>query len=270
MNDSRLLSVAQFAKRARTNRNTLLYYDKIELLTPVLRGENNYRAYSISQIADINLIRTLQELGMTLADIKMLQDVRTPEIMESVLEKQVKKIDEKIEEWVRAQKLLMTLAKTIRTVRKEKVDKITLQSLPAEAIILGNLNDYSNDRTDYDALHDFYQDAADKYPHLDLNYPVWGVFSEQRIKDGDWKWPDRFYFYNPEGHDKRPAGEYVVGFARGGYGQCDELYKQMLEYIKENNLEICGDVYEEYPLNEVCISDKNNYLIRLLIPVKTV
>jgi effector-binding domain-containing protein len=98
---------------------------------------------------------------------------------------------------------------------------------------------------------------------------VWALFSEKRIREGDWVFPDRYYFYSPNGQQKRPGGHYAVGYARGAYGQTDDLYKRLLAYIQQNGLEICGNVYEEYPLNEVCVSDDTNYLIRVLIPVRT-
>jgi len=109
---------------------------------------------------------------------------------------------------------------------------------------------------------------SDRYPGYDLNYPVWAVFSKERVRRGDWNWPERFYFYNPEGHDKKPAGTYVIGYTRGGYGDCSSLYKRLLDYIDTNNLVISGDIYEEYPLNEISVNDSSNYLIRVMIPVR--
>jgi effector-binding domain-containing protein len=108
----------------------------------------------------------------------------------------------------------------------------------------------------------------EKFPDMDLNYPVWGTFSEERIKRGDWVWPDRYYFYNPEGHDRKPAALYAIGYARGGYGKTGGLYDRMMDYINRNGLEICGDTYEEYPLNEVCITEDKDYLIRTMITVR--
>ncbi|MDR1326883.1 MAG: hypothetical protein LBJ74_00595, partial [Heliobacteriaceae bacterium] len=118
------------------------------------------------------------------------------------------------------------------------------------------------------ALLSFYNNINKKYPDLDLNYPVWGNFSEERIKRGDWVWPDRYYFSNPTGPDRRPAALYAVGYTRGGYGQSADLYKKIIDYIDKNGLEICGDTYEEYPLNEVIVSDDTNYLIRVMISVR--
>jgi len=246
----------------------LLYYDKIGLLKPEQRGENRYRFYSSGQLSVVNLIRTYQALGMTLSDILSLKEKRTPEFIDKNLEQQIKLIDEKIDDWVRARKLLMTLHKIINSTFGVNEDEITIRFVPAEAIVMGDLNDYSRGRNDYNALFSFYRSCSEKNPDLDLNYPVWGFFSEERIRQKDWVWPDRYYFYNPEGLDKKPAALYATGYKRGGYGQNTELYERMLEYIETNGFEICGPAYEEYPLNEVCVANEDDYLMRVMITVR--
>ena len=268
MKRKEVFSIADFADCARTTRDTLLHYDKIGLLSPESRGDNNYRFYSNGQLAVINFIRTCQALGMTLAEIKQMEANRTPDRMYELLEQQVKRIDERIKEWDRARKLLVTFRKIIQSVLHVNEDEITVQSLPEEAIVLGDPNDYRGGRTDYDALFSFYRSCMEKYPDMDLNYPVWAVFSEERIKRKDWVWPDRYYFYNPEGHDRKPAALYAVGYTRGGYGQSGELYERLLDYIDANGFEICGPTFEEYPLNEFCILKSENYLMRVMITVR--
>ena len=268
MPKSGLFPVNAFAKFSRTTKYALRHYDKFGLLSPTSRGENDYRYYSAGQLAIVNGIRTMQALGMPLGEIKALKDRRTPKVMDEVYSQQIMEIEKKIAEWVRARKLIVTLQKMIHPVLDVDEQKITTGYLAAEAIVLGGLNDYSRGRDDYDALLTFYHAISDKYLDIDLNYPVWGVFSKKRIKRGDWRWPDRFYFHNPEGHDRKPAALYAIGYARGGYGQTDGLYRRMIEYIGGNGLEICGDAYEEYPLNELCISDEENYLIRVMIAVR--
>ena len=268
MSQGALFSVKDFAKFSRTTKDTLLYYDRIGLLSPELRNDNKYRYYSVRLLGIVNVIRTLQRLGMTLEEIKELRDNRTPASTAELFSRQIEKIDEKVDEWSRARKLLLTLQKTINDVSNIDEDAITIQFLPAEAIVLGGLNDYSRGRNAYDALLSFYNDTGEKYPELDLNLPVWGYFFGERIKRGDSVWPDRYYFYNPEGYDRKPAALYAIGYTRGGYGRCGDLYGRMNDYIDNNGFEICGDVYEEYPLNEISISESDNYLIRAMIPVR--
>jgi len=268
MPESGLLSISDFAEFTRTTRDTLLHYDRIGLLSPVLRGENNYRYYSSSQLAIVNVIRTFQQLGMSLDDISGLRDKRSPELANMVFERQIEDIDKKIEEWVRARKLLLTLKKAIHSVSNIDENEITVKFLPVEAIVLGDLNDYSRDRTDYDTLLSFYNDISNKYPDLDLNYPVWATYSQERLMQGDWNHPDRYYFYNPEGYDRRPAALYAIGYMRGGYNPNGRLYSKLIDYINNNGYEICGDAYEEYPLNEICAIDAKDYLIRVMITVR--
>jgi len=263
-----LFSIGDFAQFTRTTRDTLLHYDRIGLLSPVIRGENNYRYYSSTQNAIVNVIRTFQQLGMSLEEISKLRDKRTPELANMVFERQIEEIDKKIEEWVRARKLLLTLKKAIDSASDVNENVITVKFMQAEAIILGDINDYSRNRTDHDALLTFYHDISSKYPGIDLNYPVWATCSQDRIKNGDWKYPDRFYFYNPEGYDRRPAGLYAIGYKRGGYGPNDDLFEKLVKYIDLHGYEICGDAYEEYPVNEICAIDDNDYLIRVMITVK--
>jgi len=263
-----LFSTKDFAKMSRIPKDTLLYYDRIGLLPPEQRGENKYRYYSILLLATVNMIRTLQELGMSLEEIKELKDKRSPHLARETLSRQIAKIDEKINGWIRSRKLLLTLIKIINDASNVDENSITIQFLPAEAIVLGGVNDYSRGRDPYDALLSFYNDISDKYPDTDTNYPVWAVFSGARIKQGDWAGPDRYYFHNPEGHDRKPAALYAIGYTRGGYGQCGDVYSRMLDYIDKNGFEMCGDAYEEYPLNEICIAENNNYLIRVMIVVR--
>jgi len=268
MPENGLFSISDFAKYSRTTRDTLLHYDRIGLLSPVARGENNYRYYHNTQLAIVNVIRTCQKLGMTLDEIKGLKDRRTPELLDEVFTHQIEKIDRKIEDWICARKLLLTLQKSLHSVSDVDENAITIQYLPSENIVLGDENDYSEGRTFFDTLLSFYEVIGEKYPTVDLNYLVWSTFSAERIRQGDWVGADRYYFYHPEGLEARPAALYAIGYMRGGYSDADTLYKRLREYIDTNNFEICGPAFEEYPLNEVFVTESDNYLLRILITVK--
>ena len=266
MAENELFSISDFARFSRTTRNTLLHYDRIGLLSPASYGKNRYRYYSAGQLVTINVIRTLQALGMSLAEIQEAIKTRTPRQMDALFSGQIVKINNKINEWNRARDLLLTLQESIHSVLEIDENAVTAEILPEEKIILGSQNDYSGGKDSFDALFRFYSDMEKK--NLDLNFPVWGVFSENRIKKGDWVFPDRYYFCNPNGPDARPSGLYVIGYSRGGYGQSDRLYRKLIQYIEKNGYRISGDAYEEYPLNEVCLTESNGYLIRLMITVR--
>jgi DNA-binding transcriptional MerR regulator len=248
----------------------LHHYDKLGLLSPVKRGENNYRYYSITQLSEVNLIRTMQELGLSLSEIKTLRDRRTPNLTAEILAGQIEKIKRKIFNLNKAHELTLSLLEPILSTRDIDESIITVQFLPAKPIVLGNWNTYVGDEDAYEKLVDFYHYIEKEYPDIDKNRPAWGLFSDEELEmkmEGRHIHPQRYYFYNADGRDMRPAGRYVIGYARGGYGDSSDLYVRLHNYIAENNFKICGAAYEEYPQNEICIADETNYLVRVMIAI---
>jgi DNA-binding transcriptional MerR regulator len=255
------------AKFARVSRDTLLYYDKIGLFSPVMRGENGYRYYSEKQIANVNLIHTFQSLGMSLERIKEFAQHRTPEQVLDVLNEQIRVIDRDIHELESSRRLLATIQDAISHALKVDETRIELEWREAERILLGPENDYSGDRTLQDALFDFYFHCTEVDSKVDLNYSAWGLFTFESMQNHDWDLPDRFYFNNPKGPDTKPAAWYVTGYHRGDYGQGQELYERLIAFIEENGLEISGPAYEMYPLNELSVINPENYLLQVSITV---
>ena len=268
INEKPLISIGELSKFARVPRSTLIYYDRIGVLKPVRIGENNYRYYSFEQIGWVNLIRTMQFLGMPLKDIKSISERRTPEKILRLFSKHINDLNSIVARYLEARKLMLMLQTTIENSIAVDENKIEFIYEESSNIFLGPQNDYSNGRTDWDALPDFYHYCEKYRPNINLHYSAWGIFAEERIKKGDWRFPDRYYLNCPDGGDKKPAGWYVVGYIRGYYGQTDMLYRKMIAYINENDLEICGPTYEAYPLNEISIDNPQNYLIRISITAK--
>ena len=271
-NKRELLSISELARFARTTRAALIHYDKIGALRPAVVGKNNYRYYSYDQIGLVNLIRTMQSFGMPLKKISEITQKRSPRDMLNLLNNQLVYINKNILEQLEIRKLVLTLQNTIEeAVAINDENEIKVHWMEKKAIFLGPKNDYSDGKSDYDALLKFYRFCKKKDAGINLNYSVWGYFSKERIEQGDWVYPDRYYFNAPDGYDEKPAGLYVTGYARGSYGypHTDALYRRLMAHIRENNLEIDGGSYEEYPLNEISIKNPDEYLIRISIRVKT-
>jgi hypothetical protein len=146
-------------------------------------------------------------------------------------------------------------------------DQITYGYHPAEPILLGPQIDYSDGKSDYDGLMEFYEFCKKWDPHMNLNWSAWGLFNGERIVRGDWRYPDRYYFNRPSSPDKKPAGYYVTAYTRGNYGQTANLYERILAFIKKNGLTVVGNCFEAYVLNEIVLPDPQHYLIRASLQV---
>lgn len=54
------------------SKQSLLYYDKVNLLSPDFISENGYRNYSIQQFLDLEIIVNLRALDISIANIKKI------------------------------------------------------------------------------------------------------------------------------------------------------------------------------------------------------
>lgn len=64
-----LLKIGKFAKLAKTNLRTLRYYEELGLVTPARRSKGGFRYYRPTDLARVEMIQFLQELGLQLEEI---------------------------------------------------------------------------------------------------------------------------------------------------------------------------------------------------------
>ena len=70
-NDKELFRIGEITKTLGITRRILINYEEHGLLTPAVKNENSgFRYYSADNMVHIKLIRTLQNLGLSLAEIK--------------------------------------------------------------------------------------------------------------------------------------------------------------------------------------------------------
>lgn len=72
------------------SKQTLLYYDKIGLLSPEFVSENGYRHYSISQYLILEIIVNLRNLNISISNIKEYINARNKNMLIKILEEKRK------------------------------------------------------------------------------------------------------------------------------------------------------------------------------------
>ena len=96
MNQKKQLSILEFSRLTGISRDNLRFYDRIGLLCPEQRGENNYRYYARSQLNSAYLIGSLRLLEVGLEDIRHYSAGRTPERMLALFARQEERIQAEI------------------------------------------------------------------------------------------------------------------------------------------------------------------------------
>jgi DNA-binding transcriptional MerR regulator len=104
MTTPELLQIGEFAKATGTNLRTLRYYEEMDLIAPSMRSPGGFRFYDHHQLERVVAIRKLQSLGLSLAEIGEIMNVRKHSdgnlvpLVERALERHREVIAQKLEE----------------------------------------------------------------------------------------------------------------------------------------------------------------------------
>jgi len=74
--NSNTYKIGKTAELAGVNRETIRYYERIQLISPPARRRSGYREFSQIHIDQIRFIKRAQELGFTLSEIKELLELK--------------------------------------------------------------------------------------------------------------------------------------------------------------------------------------------------
>ena len=265
MDDAAMLSIKEFADFAGLPESTLRYYDKIGLLSPMLRGENRYRYYSPAQIFTVEYLKVLSKVGVPLSTIKDMHKNRTPHSVLALLTKQEQKLDAQLYELQTAYSILHTYRNTIQAGLVAHERDISVRTLDETRITLGPLTDFSNTDTFYRPFMEFYNTAHDN--KIDLHYPIGGYSEDIDAFLKTPAQPSRFFSLDPRGSSKRSAGQYLVGHNIGYYGEFGDLPQKLVAYAQANGFAFSGPLYVTYLLDEVSVADQKLYMSQVVAGV---
>lgn len=75
-------------------KQTLLYYDKMGVLSPEFISENNYRHYSLKQYLILEIILNMRKLGIPISKIKEYLAERSIDSLQSILQAKDRECEE--------------------------------------------------------------------------------------------------------------------------------------------------------------------------------
>ena len=284
------LSVNEFSKLSGIGKTTLRYWDEIGLFSPAKRDpENNYRYYSPEQLITVNFITVLSGLSVPLKTISALGQQRTPESVIRLIEQQEKQLDMEMRRLRECYSVIHERLEMIRygtrvrggfravggvridsdAVTEEgiAVDETQVAVLHREdkMYISGPLNDFKESEAFYEPFMRFCRQAEEL--RINLNFPIGAYHEDMERFLASPGQPDRFISMDPTGNRKRAAGDYLVGFARGYYGELGDLPERMKAHAENNALTLSGPVYTLYLHDEICIKDPSQYLVQICVKV---
>jgi DNA-binding transcriptional MerR regulator len=260
-----MLSVKEFAELAGVKESTLRYYDKLGIFSPSVRKENGYRYYTPQQFITINAVRLLYELDMPTREIIPLAKNRTPElILDTLIDKEAE-LESEINRLQRSFNVISTIRKLTQTGLNANEDEIHIEFRENMAIVLGPENHFGGSDSFHTAFMNFCDEAEER--NIDMRLPVGGYFPNmQSFLDSPGR-PKNFFSIDPLGVKLRPSGRYLTAYHRGYYGDTGDIANRLQRYIRDNNLDPKGPVYNIYLFDEVSETDPKKYLMQATVHV---
>ena len=130
------ISILEFSRLTGISRDNLRFYDRIGLLCPEQRGENNYRYYARSQLNSAYLISSLRLLEVGLEDIRRYSAGRTPERMLAFFAQQEERIQAEIARLRETSEIMKLRASLAQEALAHAEGAYLLEERPRERIFL--------------------------------------------------------------------------------------------------------------------------------------
>jgi len=260
------MTIKEFSKFTGIETSTLRYWDDIGLFSPAIRNpDNNYRCYTPLQMIAVNFVTVMSDLNVPLKKISEIERERDPDKVIALIDQQEKILDMELSQLRERYSVIHTRRELINYGSKIDPSTIGVMYREDKAFVLGPKNDFSCGTGFYQPFADFCS-KANEY-RINLSYPIGGyhVSMDSYLKTPHQ--PDHFISMDPTGNVRRPAGDYLVGFKRGYYGEMGDLPMRLAAYAQENNLTFTGPVYIFYLHDEICIKDPDQYLAQACVAV---
>lgn len=259
-------TTSQFAKLHGLNKRTLHFYDKIGLFSPLYKGENGYRYYGCEQSMELENILMLKELNMSLEEIKQYGNQPNAADFIAIADVKSKEIEEEMKR--------LKLTKQILERKKRQLDECAsafggeIKIVELEENLIRKIP-YGGEGSDienfFPCLKQFWSEeqyrigfgsyiAMDKVRKKQFD-EYDGLFAPVRKKGAG------------SGFVRLPKGSCLCGYSIGEWSLLEGMYTRMLDFADENGLALGGEAYE-LGLNEFAVSDRGEYVTKIIIPIK--
>ncbi|TYS28569.1 MerR family transcriptional regulator [Bacillus pumilus] len=257
----------EFAKLFDVKKDTLFYYDKIDLFKPADVHENGYRYYTFEQFDHFIAIQSLRAVQFPIKELKQYFTEPSRERLQSLAAEQVEKVKQELEKLQDIQSFLMRVMETTHELSSIKVGEVLFQELPEEPIVLSAPNPID--------MNTSVEEISRIVGHFLKEIGIKGAAAngailkkELFLQRDDYQSDRLFCRMEGQGAVKKPAGLYAVMYYQGTYEEIEAAYSHLLDEIEKEDMVLDGDVFEEYLLHSLMSKEEADYVTKLSVKVK--
>lgn len=182
MEKEKFFTIGEAAAAARTTRETLRHYDRIGLVRPGRKDPwTGYRYYTGQDIVRLNTVRTLQNMDLSLKEIKEVLEYGNLEKIVDFLKQAEKKADEKIAALMYSKSKIQAAKADYerKLMGFEELDGPVVRELPERVILLSDSLEEPTVANLWNYLSHFYDmvpaDLKERFQFEDLA----GIYTEK-------------------------------------------------------------------------------------------
>ncbi|AVP59846.1 MULTISPECIES: MerR family transcriptional regulator [Clostridium] len=265
-----LFTIGEISKLFNVNIGTLRYYDEIDLFKPIfIDRTNSYRYYSTDQFEQLNTIKYLKALGMSLNTIDYHLKKRSIDNIIELFEKQKKITEEKIKELELTKQKIQNRINQINYARQyHKLDVVREIEFEERSIVLLKEKIKSNNDLELSIRH--LENRTNKNASI-FNGKVGVSISIDKLKNRILDEYDYiFLFTEGERYNKNlikvlPEGTYISVRFTGTHENSPVYYDKLLKYIEEKGYTIIDDSIEITLIDFGLTTEKSEFVTEIQI-----
>jgi DNA-binding transcriptional MerR regulator/effector-binding domain-containing protein len=276
-------SIGEVEKMCNVPKKTLRYYDSIKLVVPEFRDEeNNYRYYSKVQMVTICIIRKLKMYGFTLKKIQQIVNDNKAEVLKKSIEYRLLEMYDEInslqERYSDANDFLQRINKGVDIISccdKEDIvtESVHIAEFPETDLLFIRkvMKNYSNTEVSLERWVEIINlcnklrlKSKGSIVVTYLSNPLDEfLFKDSVVEFG-------MYIETPTNSDNyRKFGGFIAATTIhiGNYSNIINTHIKMIQWINKNGYKIAGNISEEFIISPLDVTNVNEHITRVIIPV---
>ena len=260
-------STGEFAKLFGVNKDTLLYYDKIDLFKPAGIKDNGYRYYTLEQFDSFIAIQSLRSVQFPIKDLKEYFKSPSQDALQELAFGQIEKVETEIKKLQDIQFFLSRVIEITNEIENVKIGELILQELPEESVIYS-----STKNIDWNmSMEELSEITGNFMKEIGIKGVAanGSVINKINFLNRNYYQSD-YLFCRLEGPDavKKPAGMYAIVYYQGNPEGIESAYSFLLNALEAHKLIVDGDVFEEYLLHSLVSISEEDYITKLSVKVR--
>ena len=265
-------TVGEMARFHNLPKQTLIFYDKINLFKPkIVDSLNKYRYYTPDQFEVLDSICMLKEMGLSLNEIREFMENRNEETTIELLKRQkhilssqishLKLIEKRLDRKTDVLEHFINNKQEPITIKEEKKEYLTIEHIQPPGKLL---------ETDLATKRLLDHASENMYPYY---YQLGVLISKENLAAH--RFTCASYAFLPLERNikadnivEKPAGLYALGYHTGTYEDIGCTYRLLLEEISGQGYSLAGYSYEYCILDSLTTTCPEDYVTAIHIHIR--